>query len=261
MAVWTRALPSIQGISVLVSRGTTQSEIYPEDLLVERHNIEVRAGAFWQYFPLSIASAMFDEPLLLRGDEGTEVAYQLPNGLLAFVVADGSGTLLAETPDARNIPWFSEHFKNGFRGVTDEVRPVVLPITLAFPDPEFVTAIENVYSLPNEFFAVLADDTVSYLDSLAGLGLSGEGTDPVFQVAQEFAQSLNSKDVAGALGVSENLLLANIALLEPFLQILREPTASVDREDFAEVFLASLCIMQTFAANPPRRAECDEASD
>lgn len=251
-----------------VRAGSTQSSLYYEHVLAERHNVEVRAGALWQYFPLTPTEGMFDEPLLLRGEDLlTEAAYTLPNGMLAFLMAASEGEIVSAVPAfnngfavTRTIPSFLSNFSAGFPVPRDEVLDFVLANRFIFNADDF-EAILDVYPSAQDLANLVADDNRGYLLALEILGIDPNDPDPVTEVIRRYEQPLDLTAVAAELGVASDLLLPNIALLDPRIQLLSQPGALVARDDFEELFEASVCTMQIFSQNQPLSDSCEDALD
>ena len=252
----------------VIRAGTTSSQIFAQDCVAERHEIEIRAGAFWQSFDLdpevnndSIFAVPFD---FIEG--GSEAIFQLPNGFMGFIIADEDRNIVEESDIlfdtlqndfvARTSVSCSGCHAAGFLDMEDEVRGVVELNQFNFNADDF-EAVEEIYVAPAEFAAEVARDSASFQAALGRAGVPTNIGDPTGNVFLRFDRDLRLRDVAGDLGVSEALLENNIARLDPDLQVLTATT--VDRDDFSALFVASLCVMQVASQNQPEQNLCDDA--
>ena len=249
-----------------VRAGTTRSAISREDRVVERHEIGVRRGAFWQSFdadPDGNGSIFADPFDFDRG--GTDVIFQLPNGMLAFILADandnivGESNLLLDTFQgdfiARTAVSCSNCHAQGFNMVTDEVREFVFENRRRL-DREDFEIVDEIYLAPEEFAEYIADDSASFQSSLALAGLPTTGSDPVAANFRRFNVDVDLQTAAGELGLAPDELEDFLNLLDPRLAPLRDGIG-IDRDDFTDVFEESLCIMQTISENAPDADRCD----
>jgi hypothetical protein len=93
---------------------TTKSRISRLDRIIERHEIEVRAGVFWMTLDFDDSNTLgtsFAQPLRTESDGGV-ITFSLPNGLPAFAVYDQGGQLV---PDSDILLDTSQ---NNFRALT-----------------------------------------------------------------------------------------------------------------------------------------------
>lgn len=250
----------------LIRVGSTQSARYAEHVLAERHDIEFYQGPLWQYFPLSAEQGMFESPLELRGNDLlTEMAYGLPNGLIAFAMAADEGQIVSEIPAfnngfsvVRDISSLFANFSAGYPVVQDEVLDFVQANPFNFNADDF-EAILDIYPPQESFAAVVEDDNLSYSVALARLGLNAGDPDPVTRVLARFREPLDVVAVAAELGVPVDTLLPNLGLLAPELQALGQSGATIERSEFIGLFEQSVCIMQVFSQNQPLLTSCEAA--
>lgn len=216
----------------------------PVDVLTERHLITQYPGAFWQTFrfEVGLSPGLFDDPRILFGEGGTEVVYALPNSLYAFLIADGNGSLVTQTSDARSFPWLVESFAAGIPPVVDVMRALADPFTLQADNP--AEGIFELYPPQATFATIAANDTAIYLGKLGSFGISSDQVDPVLEALDDFAQPLALANVAGSLGLTSEVFSLNIERFSTNLQQLANPDAVIAREDFAEIFQASVCVAQ-----------------
>jgi mono/diheme cytochrome c family protein len=252
----------------VIRAGTTQSVISRQDRVVERHEIEVRAGAFWQSFDFDADEAnesIFDDPFGFA-EGGSEAIFTLPNGFLAYIIADEDRNIVEESDIlfdtlqndfvARTSVSCSGCHAQGFLPVRDEVRTVVENNRFNFNADDF-EAVEEIYPRPEEFAREVELDSDDFKRALNQAGVPENVADPMSGVFLRFDRDLGLAEVAGDLGVSEQLLANNLARLDPQLQIIS--TATIDRDDFTNLFLASLCVMQVSSQNQPLLEDCDDA--
>lgn len=253
-----------------VRAGTTRSAISRQDRVVERHEIEVRFGAYWQSFDFAADDAgqsIFTDPFGFN-QGGTEAIFSLPNGMLGFIIADeddnivGESNILLDTFQndfvARTAVSCSNCHAQGYNPVVDEVRPFVSRNRFIFGRDDF-QAVNELYLEPADFADVIAEDSSYFLRSLERAGLPTTGADPVAGTFRRFNLDLDLAGAAGELGVTPEELQRNLNLLDPSLGVLRELT--IDRDDFTAVFEESLCIMQFVANNQPDPDRCDALLD
>jgi serine/threonine-protein kinase len=250
-----------------VRAGTTRSAISREDRVVERHEIGVRQGVFWQSFDAdpdgngSIFSDPFDFD---RG--GTDVIFTLPNGMLAFIIADandqivGESNLLLDTFQedfiARTAVSCSNCHAQGFNMVTDEVRQFVID-NLRRLEREDFEIVEEIYLQPAEFAEYIAEDSRNFQASLEFVGLPTSGADPVAADFRRFNVDVDLPTAAGELGLTPQELDDFLNLLDPRLAPLRNGVG-ISRDDFTDTFEESLCIMSTVSENRPEDNRCDQ---
>jgi len=252
---------------------TTQSGVSTTDLLVQRNDIQVRAGMLWQEFEVprsassgTIDSDLFEDPFALRSDPRALI-YTLPNGLLAFAVADEHGAFLEQDENlldvlhgnarALNAVSCSSCHSAGLFPVNDEARPLLLQNAREVGlNRDEIEQLEAVYLDSGELARVTADDSNAfYLRALQLLGLPLTGPDPVGSVADRFEADVALADVAGDLGVTPEDLRLNLDLLDPTLERVR--SGVLDRDAFTEVYVESLCVLSVVLENQPDAAICD----
>jgi mono/diheme cytochrome c family protein len=258
----------------LIRAGTTKSRISRQDRLIEGHQIEDRPGVYYQSFDLNDAQneSIFANPFGFN-EGGREAIFTLPNGMLAYAIADENGNLVQDSDilldtsqnnfRAVTAVSCSNCHASGFISVADEVRQVVLDTARALIDDgtlnqEQLEQLSNVY-LPSEAFARrIEDDSESfYLDALRRSNLPIAGAEPIATVFQRFDRRLTLREAAGDLGVSADELDQELNTLEPELGVLRR--GSIDRDDFTALYVVSLCELSSVNENQPEVAVCDAA--
>jgi hypothetical protein len=253
---------------LVIRAGTTQSVISRQDRVVERHDIEVRAGAFWQSFDFDANEqneSIFDDPFGFA-EGGSEAIFQLPNGLLAYVIADEDRNIVEESDIlfdtlqndfvARTSVSCSGCHAAGLQPVTDEVGPFVDRNRFNFNNADF-EAVQDLYVPAAEFAQVVEDDSFVYRQALSKAGVPTDVSDPVSDVFLSFDRDVNLARAAGDLGIRPDLLDRELNRLDPALGVLDQST--IDRDDFTDLYVASLCQLQGFSSNQPDLDICDDA--
>jgi len=258
-----------------IRAGTTKSRISRQDRLVERHDIEVRSGAYWQSFDFAdnANQSIFEDPFGFDPG-GTEAIFTLPNGMLAFIIADADDNIVQDS----NI--LLDTNQNNFKAITsvscsnchatglipvvDEVRDITLANarTIGLSRDE-VQQIEGIYVSPDAFARQVKSDSEGFYQRALQLAdLPIQGGDPLSGVFLRFDQDMSLADAAGDLGVTPDDLDRSIGLLDPVLSVLgtsrtRPAGGSIDRDDFTAQYLGALCVLTTSNENAPDPAICD----
>lgn len=251
-----------------VRAGTTRSLISRQDRVVERHEIQVRRGAYWQSFDFAsdqVNDSIFINPFVFN-QGGTEAIFSLRNGMLGFIIADAGDRIVEESNIlldtfqddfvARTAVSCSGCHAQGFNMVEDEVRPFAESNRLRFNADEF-EGVREIYLRPSEFAEVIEEDSRSYQAALARAGLPIEGRDPILATFLAFNSDLELPRAAGDLSVSADLLARELSLLDPALGVLRR--THIDRDDFTALYTQSLCILHNASENQPDPEVCEQA--
>lgn len=260
----------------LVRAGTTKSRVSRQDRLIEGHQIEARAGVYYQSFDFNDDQneSIFSDPFGFN-EGGREAIFTLPNGLFGYLIADENGALVEDS----NI--LLDSSQNNFRAVTmvscancharglltvdDEVRDVVLANSRTFIqdgtlDRDQLEALEEVYLEPAAFKARVERDTDTFYNTaLRQADLPLQGAEPISTVFLRFEDDLNLKTAASVLGLSDSELDQNLNLLDPALGVLRRGT--IDRDDFTAQYLESICFLTQSGDNQADPVVCAEFID
>jgi mono/diheme cytochrome c family protein len=251
-----------------IRAGTTRSIISRQDRLVERHDIGVRDGVFWQSFDFAndANDSIFEDPFgFVAG--GTESIFTLPNGMLAYTIADAAGNLVQDSDilfdnslndfKAVTAVSCSNCHATGFIEVVDEVGPVAKATARQIGlNNDEVKQLEALYVSPDAFARKIKEDSEGFFQrALQRADLPVQGGDPVFRVFQRFDGRMELQDAAGDLGVKIEDLRDDLDLLNPVLAVLERST--LDRDDFTNKFVESLCILSDPNENIPDPAICD----
>jgi len=256
--------------SELVRAGTTKSRISRQDRVVERHDIGVRNGAFWQSFDFADDQneSIFENPFAFN-EGGREAIFTLPNGLLGFIIADENGLIVEDSDilldtNQNNFRAITSvscnqcHFA-GFIPVVDEVAPVSLANAIGLElDRDEIEQLQDVYPEAAEFAQIVADDSSQfYQNALTRLNLPARGADQISGIFLQFDRDMRLRDAAGDLGLSPDVLESNLNELEAEVQVLE--TGTLDRDDFTQFYVNSLCLLSVVLDNQPDVAVCDAA--
>jgi hypothetical protein len=219
------------------------------EFLAERHDLEIRAGYLWQLFSDEDgAEALIDDPLSTPPSEERELAFTLPNGLLAHVLADADGQRIddsALTLDTSESNFRSVIARSYMKFRAQGVAPTDLLRDIALDDPRFDVEeqerIRNTYPSAGELARIVDADRSLPASALARLGLDINDPDPVDATFLEFDRDVDATTAAAELYVSREELLSNLNLLDPAMAVL--DSGSLDRQDFDALYLDSLCIL------------------
>jgi len=254
-----------------IRAGTTKSRISRQDRLVQRDDIEVRAGALWQSFDFedNANESIFEDPFNFTPG-GTEAIFTLPNGMLGFIIADAADNIVEDSDilldtnqnNFRAITSVScsNCHASGFIPVVDEVRDIAIANARDIGlNRDEVEQLEGIYVSPQEFARQITDDSDQFFkNALQRAELPVQGGDPVSNVFLRFDQDMRIEDAAGDLGLTPSDLLRNLNDLNPVLTTLDGGT--IDRDDFTAVFIDSLCVLSTTLENQPDPVVCDAAA-
>jgi serine/threonine-protein kinase len=254
-----------------IRAGTTKSRISRQDRVVERDEIVIRSGALWQSFDFedNVGNQSIFEDVFNFTPGGSEAIFTLPNGLLGFIIADANDNIVEDSDilldtsqnNFRAITSVScsNCHSTGFIPVVDEVRAIALANSRDIGlNRDEVEQIEGIYVSPQEFAAQVKDDSENFFQrALQQANLPTQGGDPVAATFLRFDQDIRIEDAAGDLGLTPDELKENLQLLNPVLQVLDRGT--LDRDDFTNVYIDSLCRLSDVLDNQPAAADCDAA--
>lgn len=233
--------------------GTTQSNISRANRIIERHEIETRAGALWMTFDFVLESELDIEinPLATESDGGT-VTYGLPNGLPAFAIYDDDGFLRADSDILLDTN------QNNFRALTavscmrchtdtivpvsDEVRSYVAanPTEFSAEDRE---SVARLYPTPDALRDLMANDNARFRSALETVGAARGSADSVALVIYRFESDVTPSTMAG------DLMLAPADIDEFQTAVGIGPI--IDRDDFEQSLAQHLCTSLAGAKNRP----------
>ena len=253
-----------------VRAGTTRSRISRQDRMVQRDDIEARAGVLWQSFDFldDQNESIFEDPFGFA-EGGTEAIFTLPNGMFGYIIADADSNIVEDSDilldssqnNFRAITSIScsNCHQTGLIPVADEVRDIAIDNARnSGLNNDDIEQLEGVYPDADEFARIVADDSSAfYQAALSRAGLPIQGVDPVSFVFLRFDQDMTLADAAGDLGVTPDVLEGELNDLDPSLNILEQ--SRLDRDDFTAVYVNSLCILSIVNENQPDQAACDAA--
>jgi len=245
-----------------VRAGTTKSRISRQDRVVQRDEIEIRQGVLWQSFDFldDQNESIFENPFNFA-EGGTEAIFTLPNGLFGFIIADANGVIVEDSDILLDTN------QNNFRAVTsvscsnchaqglipviDEVREIAIAnARTSGLNADEVEQLRNVYPASAEFARIVEGDSQSfYQNALTRARVPTEGVDPMSAVFFRFDQDMTLEDAAGDLGLTADDLDDNLNILNPALQVLGDN--AVDRDDFTQFYVDSLCRLLIVNENQP----------
>jgi mono/diheme cytochrome c family protein len=256
----------------LVRAGTSNSRLSRQDMVAERHDIEARNGAYWQRFDFADDQneSIYQDPFGFQ-EAGREAIFTLENGFFGYIIADDQGNILEDSDIL--LDFNQNNFRVtaatscmgchnlGLIAFEDQVRDFTLENAVALRlDNDEVEAIEEVYPTAQQFAAIVADDTEQfYQRALESADLPTSGPDPVSRVFQRFDLDLELNDIAGDLGLTPEQLGRDIRELDEAVQVVDAPGGSIDRDDFTQFYVNSLCILSIALENSPDQGVCDQA--
>jgi hypothetical protein len=270
-----------QGTSVLAAR--TASGIGSSEVLVVRNDQAVTGRYYYERFGLGRdrQNSIIDDPLGFSPgeDEGSQALFSLPNGLHAYASFDSAGNRLDDAPSlfgddfAEEVPETGEPVlvgvscmachEGGVLNRVDEARE------RALANPEDVGAaaqaagftLDDVLALypPSEQRQQIVDsDMASYLAALLSVGAPASGSEPVNFAFQRFELDLDARTAGGLLLLRSADFVPRVNELDPALGGL-DNGFEIDRDDFAFLYLHSLCTLEGENANRPTAASCIDA--
>lgn len=259
----------------LVRAGTTKSRISEQDRLVEGHDINVRAGVFYQSFDFADDQneSIFQDPFGFN-EGGREAIFTLPNGMLAYLIADENALLVEDSEilldtnqgnfRALTSVSCSGCHARGLIEVVDEVREITeanarILIADGTLDRDQLEQLQEVYLDPADFKARVEQDSEFYLSALEQANLPVSGADPVSATFLRFDRDMFIADAAGDLGATVDEVSDELGgQLDPSLTVLERGT--LDRDDFTAVYVDSLCVMSVVLENQPDADVCAAAA-
>jgi Tfp pilus assembly protein PilF len=237
--------------------GFNSSGVSRNNRLIERH--ESGGVVFWISYDFARnigRQNLFAHPLgpgdgaaAFRHDGG-EVIFSLPNGLQAYLLADGAGRRIDKGPPAivsdprrpdraveNGISCMSCHAR-GLLHKEDQVRAHVLqnPAAFAREDRDTILAL---YPPREQFAALVQEDTRRFQQAVARTGAPLSASEPVVALALHFEAEMSLPLVAAEAGVTPEELrraLDRSPRLAKHLGILRVPGATVQRQVFTSLF-------------------------
>jgi hypothetical protein len=204
--------------------GLRTSAVSQNNRVLERHASAY--GAYWKSFDFRSSidqQNVFQHPLAFNA-AGSEIVFNLPNGLQAYMVADAFGRRINEAPVAivsdRTNPdapviragrsCMSCHF-DGIREVRDEVRAVIQANPMGPFDREKALAI---YRSQEDLDGLLTGDRERFrgaVEMATGFEASSAQMEPVGALARRFAGELSLVQAAAEVGLEPRDFRARLA--------------------------------------------------
>ena len=203
--------------------GFARSGVSQNNRLIERH--ESAVGAYWKSYDFGGNTGrknLFENPLgpglssSRFEHDGGEIIFQLPNGMLGYMLTDADGQRIDRGPteivsDPRQpdravingVSCMSCHY-GGFIQKTDEIRGHVASNPSAFKS---FNAIMELYPESQDIDPKLYADTKKYLVALAsdtvGIEKPTRNGEPVVLVSNRFGGELDATLAAAELGLTK----------------------------------------------------------
>lgn len=254
---------------IAVRAGFTTSAISLQDRVVERHPTNLGAtGVFWDSFdfdPDEPGDNIFVDPFDFNAN-GSESLYTLPNGLHAYVIFDADGVRQEESNiifDPRQedfivrsgISCMTCHAQ-GVNSFVDEVRSFALDNPLEYNADEF-ELLHDLYPPKDEMDRIIEDDRAAYRQALSRAGVPTTGrTDPISDSFLRFNNDVKVQVAAGDVHFPVENFTREVSRFNPALAGFRTGF-SVDRDDWAGLYLETLCVVQVVSENRPLAELCD----
>ena len=242
-----RNLQNAPGVNVWRA-GFNGSRVSANNRVLERHRSP--HGAYWRSYDFAGnigTQNIFTHPVSFKHDGG-EVIFNLPNGLQAYYVSDGSGNRInaapieivsnkaASDPTVRNGLSCIGCHTEGMQTFEDQVRTVVS----REPDSPKKTQALRLYAEKSEMDAHVAADIKRYRDALEATGGVFGGIEPVHRLYEAFQGPLDASHAAAAVGLETEAFLEKIrerpSLRDLGLGVLEDAGGNVKRDVWTEHF-------------------------
>ncbi|TWU00912.1 SHD1 domain-containing protein [Stieleria varia] len=246
----------------VVRLGFARSGVSQNNRLLERH--ESIFGAYWKSYDFAgntDRKNLFDHPLgpgkISNSFEhdGGEIIFQLPNGLLAFMLTDAEGRRIdrgpieivsdPKQPDRRvvnGVSCMSCHY-GGFIQKSDEIRRHVVANVSAYRNTD---EILGLYPEDETAKQLIEKDTLGYLQALRsdqiGIDNPTRTGEPIVLIANRYQNELDLKQAAAEMGMGSHALLAelkrlNDTVVDRTFGALKIRGGVIKREIFDKAFL------------------------
>jgi hypothetical protein len=213
---------------------------------------------YWQAFDFrddERGSAVFSEPLSFEPD-GTEVLFQLPNGLHGYYVANAAGRRLSEgyqsavTSSNRSAADCFGCHDDGVLSFQDQVRSRFMASagTGEFSEP-YRESVLAVYPETGRLDGMRDSANERYAAALRQAGQEGVLTEPVREISADFMDASVVPELA-----AQELFVDPDELGGVFPELSQTQPAEgprQDRQSYLEQYWDSLCQLQRQARNPP----------
>lgn len=254
----------------IMRAGIKTSGVSKQDRVITRQDNGISGNlAYWLSFDFEDVvgnDSLYADPLDFQF-AGGEAIYNLPNGMFAYLVAAANGALLNAAPNdvvqdpAQNngivVNGASCHscHNAGIIPFSDTVKPYVLSRPQDFDADTFEDVIEQ-YPEPEVFDSIVQQDSQFFINATERTGVPAGTPDPISRVYLQFQLGdVTTALAAGELGVTPEQLLENANRLDPRLGGLTDGEGHTDRNTFTNLYLDSLCIMQSASQNQPANCQ------
>lgn len=227
------------------------------DRTVERQQFPgANDRALWRTFDFGPRAGLgdpFTDPFTFIAD-GSELLFNLPNGLHAYMILDGDGLRQRSVPleifsdpaqsDSTAIAGLSciGCHTQGLHPAPDDLRHEIDDAANRIVYDDITRdQIRNVHPKRMAFAALLDDDRARFTAALAPLDLPPDGDEPVLASFLAFQQPLDLHRAAAELGLPPDADLSfAFGMLSPDLHPLLDGE-TILRADFTALFAASVC--------------------
>lgn len=251
-------LPPSQGGAPTLRAGFAS----PPDVIASHWATGSRSGYLWDIAAVTGVADVFDSPLADPQGEH-QLVFSLPNGLQGFAltnearlrIEDSSTFLDTDEPNFRaRAPRYLLRQHSPRPRVYDEVGDYVRRNAGSY---DAATSAEIFAAYPGSAVVdeLLSDEYERFTrPALEQAGVSLVLEEPITQACREYDRDMTIEDAAGELMVTREDLADNLALLDPSLDVLRN--GLIDRDDFANLYLQTLCILSVVNENQPSADVC-----
>jgi len=200
--------------------GVAESQTVGHNRLLERHESPLTRGAYWKTYDFASnedLKSLMTHPLGPRGQaanafehDSGEIAFQLPNGLLAYVVLDSRGNRM-DSPllgarhdrhgrrDVNGISCMACH-TGGVIQAVDAVRQYAESSLSTLTRTE-VDLVRTLYPTREKLASLMTQDAKRFADALIQTGCRLSFTDPIAKLVNRYEDELSPKQTAAELGL------------------------------------------------------------
>ena len=258
-----RNLQNARGVNVWRA-GFNGSRVSANNRVLERHKSP--HGAYWKSYDFAGnigTQNIFTHPVSFKHNGG-EVVFNLPNGLQAYYISDGSGNRInaaplaivsnkaASDPTVRNGLSCIGCHTEGMQTFEDQVRAFV---SREADSLEKAQAL-SLYVKQSEMDAYVAADTKRYRDALEATGGVFGGIEPVHRLYEVFQGPLDASHAAAAVGLEAGVFLEKIrenpSLRDLGLGVLEDAGGNVKRDVWTEHFTDVVSALHSPDTTVPR---------
>jgi len=256
------AADDLQGITIRAG-----ANIDGRDFIAQRNEQPVGGLFYWQVADFGLRQGgIFDAPLGdLRGER--EVLFSLPNGLLGFALFGANGARLEESSvlsdEGREDGVYRvaasplRRYARGF-AFEDQVREDVLENLIDYAENNDIDELLTVYPDADTLELIIDGDNDLYASALARAGVPQNAGEPISAVLDQFAEDVDLADVGGDVLFPPDVLAGEVNRLDPALSGL-DNGFRVDRDDWAALYVNTLCITSVAQENRPVDQVCIDA--